>query len=330
MARSGIKRENVEKARQALIARGVSISIDAIRIELGNTGSKSTIHKHLKDIEQEEAGREMCPSLSEELMVLIGHVAKRIETEANEKIQLLRSEHQQEVTELRNKIEGIEHENSELREQHTVLQNANSSGQEECSTLKNRLDQCEQKVSHSQQAIVSRDKEIDLLTSHNASLEAKHKDARDSLSHYRESLKHQRVQERSRYDEQIAQLQQAHRECQLLLTKKQDLLTTTQSDLVEAKAALTQLRNSFESTQSAMSKLAERNTALEKEHIKIQSKYQHLLTDYDSAVSQMQTSQDALCEQQMITKGVTEENHRLNGQIEIQQSMLDKWMSKRE
>jgi len=47
MANSGINKAQVKKARDALIARGTNPSIDAVRIELGNTGSKGTIHKYL-------------------------------------------------------------------------------------------------------------------------------------------------------------------------------------------------------------------------------------------------------------------------------------------
>ena len=45
MARGGINKAVVQKARTALLARGEHPSIDAVRIELGNTGSKTTIHR---------------------------------------------------------------------------------------------------------------------------------------------------------------------------------------------------------------------------------------------------------------------------------------------
>src|SRR5437868_10961064 len=51
MARGGINKAVVQKARDALLARGENPSIDAIRIELGNTGSKTTIHRYLKEID---------------------------------------------------------------------------------------------------------------------------------------------------------------------------------------------------------------------------------------------------------------------------------------
>ena len=56
MARGGINKALVTRAHQAVLARGENPSIDAIRIELGNTGSKSTIHRYLKELEEEASG----------------------------------------------------------------------------------------------------------------------------------------------------------------------------------------------------------------------------------------------------------------------------------
>ncbi len=50
MARGGINKAVVQKARTALLARGEHPSIDTVRIELGNTGSKTTIHRYLKEL----------------------------------------------------------------------------------------------------------------------------------------------------------------------------------------------------------------------------------------------------------------------------------------
>lgn len=55
MARSGVYRTDVEKARRALLAQGKHPSIDLVRAALGNTGSRSTIHRFLKEIEAEDA-----------------------------------------------------------------------------------------------------------------------------------------------------------------------------------------------------------------------------------------------------------------------------------
>ncbi|MFU7370048.1 DNA-binding protein, partial [Pseudomonas aeruginosa] len=57
MARGGINKALVQKAQQAILARGENPSIDAVRVELGNTGSKTTIHRYLKELEDADRGR---------------------------------------------------------------------------------------------------------------------------------------------------------------------------------------------------------------------------------------------------------------------------------
>ena len=54
MARGGIYKSEVLRARERLLAQGRYPSIDAVRAELGDTGSKTTIHRYLKEIEEEQ------------------------------------------------------------------------------------------------------------------------------------------------------------------------------------------------------------------------------------------------------------------------------------
>ena len=56
MARGGLYKSDVQKARDALRAQGKHPSVDAVRVALGNTGSKTTIHRYLKELEEEEGG----------------------------------------------------------------------------------------------------------------------------------------------------------------------------------------------------------------------------------------------------------------------------------
>jgi hypothetical protein len=50
MARGGVNLAVVKIARNALLARGLRPSIDAVRVELGNTGSKTTIQRYLREL----------------------------------------------------------------------------------------------------------------------------------------------------------------------------------------------------------------------------------------------------------------------------------------
>ena len=56
MARTGLYKSEVKKARESLLAQSKYPSVDAVRVELGNTGSKTTIHKYLKELEEEDGG----------------------------------------------------------------------------------------------------------------------------------------------------------------------------------------------------------------------------------------------------------------------------------
>ena len=57
MARGGVNKAVVQIARTAILARGEHPSIDAVRIEMGNTGSKTTIHRYLKELEEIDSRR---------------------------------------------------------------------------------------------------------------------------------------------------------------------------------------------------------------------------------------------------------------------------------
>ncbi len=51
MARGGLYKSDIQKARDTLRAQGKHPSVDAVRVALGNTGSKTTIHRYLKEWE---------------------------------------------------------------------------------------------------------------------------------------------------------------------------------------------------------------------------------------------------------------------------------------
>ncbi|RFC01393.1 integrase, partial [Klebsiella michiganensis] len=79
MARAGLSRLDVKRARDSLLAQGHHPSIDAIRIALGNTGSKTTIHRYLKELEEEEgAALNRAGSTSDAILDLVGRLAARL------------------------------------------------------------------------------------------------------------------------------------------------------------------------------------------------------------------------------------------------------------
>ena len=83
MARTGISVEEVRQARDAVLLAGGHPSIDAVRAQLGHTGSKTTISRHLKALEAEDnRGLRSAKSISDALQELVAGLGERLHQEA--------------------------------------------------------------------------------------------------------------------------------------------------------------------------------------------------------------------------------------------------------
>lgn len=239
MARAGVYFSDVKRARDALVTDGRHPSIDAVRAALGNTGSKTTIHKYLREIEAEEGGRKA--SVSEAIQVLVTQLADQLQSEAATEVEVVRArmaelqgahEHVQaalesQLVDLRQALEGVsrqlestEQDLAGLKDQLSLEQIARHTAQQRSRDLGERLADAER---------------------HQASLEEKHRHARDSLEHYRTSSKEQREQENRRHEQQVQGLQVELRQAQLAASLKQEELTRLNK---EAAALATELGSS--------------------------------------------------------------------------------------
>jgi len=106
MANSGVTKFQVQKARDSLLAKGIHPSIDAVRIELGNTGSKTTIHRYLQELKEEHAsflGKKA--SVSDSITHLVESLANQLQQEAQQVVQDYQERHTSAYTELKSQIE---------------------------------------------------------------------------------------------------------------------------------------------------------------------------------------------------------------------------------
>lgn len=118
MARAGIYKSEVLRARDRLLANGRYPSIDAVREELGNTGSKGTIHRYLKEIEEEEGpstGSRV--AVSEAIQDLVGRLAARINEEAEERVTAAQSKHAEQVAQHQQTAAALKAEAQSARQQ---------------------------------------------------------------------------------------------------------------------------------------------------------------------------------------------------------------------
>lgn len=239
MARAGVYFSDVKRARDALVADGRHPSIDAVRAALGNTGSKTTIHKYLREIEAEEGGQKA--SVSDAIQALVTQLADQLQGEADTEVEVVRArmaelqgahEHAQaalesQLVDMRQALEGVsrqlastEQDLAGLKDQLSLEQIARHTGEQRSRDLSERLADAER---------------------HQASLEEKHRHSRDSLEHYRTASKEQREQENRRHEQQVQGLQAELRQAQLAASIKQEELTRLNK---EAAALATELGGS--------------------------------------------------------------------------------------
>jgi DNA repair exonuclease SbcCD ATPase subunit len=261
MARAGLYKSDVQRARDALLALGRHPSLDAVRVELGNTGSKTTIHKYLKELEAEEGSTARGFSLSDELQALIGGVAQRLQQEADTRIATLQAECTAQIQRQTEVAQELQAQLASSLEQEQVLEQRASAQRRTLDMVKEELQQeaiarhtAEQHVKDLRERLAENEE-------YRKSLESKHVHARDALEHFRQASKEQREQDQRRHEHQVQQLQAELRQLQQNLAIKQDEITRLNQDgvrligdLLHARQALTDAKQAGERREAELTK----------------------------------------------------------------------------
>ncbi len=226
MARGGVYRTDVEKARRALLDQGKNPTIDGVRAELGNTGSRTTIHRYLRELEAEEAlptGTKV--GVSDAIQALVQRLSEQLHAEtdavlaeqtANNALKVKNAESRTELAtkesvELRHELQRTEQLLVDERTMHTETAAALQQARVQIAQLEERV------AGHEQRA---HEHETQLQ-----SLEEKHRHARDSLEHFRTSSKEQRDREHRQHEQALEALQGELRNAgDQLAAKNADLL----------------------------------------------------------------------------------------------------------
>lgn len=208
MARAGIYKSEVVRARDKLRAMGRYPSIDAVRQELGNTGSKATIHRYLKEIEEEEGGKAGTQvAISEALHDLVARLAERLHDEAESRITDLTQRHAAALQQAQDELAVAQQEAAELRQ---ALENAGEQLADEQARQRKTAERLQEEgLAHalaSQQVTDLKDRLLG-EEEHRRSLEEKHTQARQALEHFRAAAKEQREQEQRQHEQQVQYLQ---------------------------------------------------------------------------------------------------------------------------
>jgi hypothetical protein len=96
MARSGLTKSQVRTVRDRLLADGCYPSVDAVRHALGDTGSKSTIHKYLKELGEDDAGGAVPArdDTARSLHGIVEELADRLHADAEQRMRALQARHE--------------------------------------------------------------------------------------------------------------------------------------------------------------------------------------------------------------------------------------------
>jgi chromosome segregation ATPase len=231
MARGGINKALVSNARETLISRGENPSIDAIRVELGNTGSKSTIHRYLREIEEEASARlDDEELLSQPIKELVVRLASVLRQEAQSLVDDHQATHQSQVKALTDRLQELEKSISstnnileakelELKAAFSDL-DARRASEEALKASETKANQANEKL-HA--LLVEKQAQIE-------SLEEKHHHNRDAMEHYRQSVKDQREQDQRKHEHQVQQLQAEIRTLNQTLSVRQGDITQLNKD----------------------------------------------------------------------------------------------------
>lgn len=281
MARTGLEKSDVRKARDSLIAQSQYPSVDAVRIALGNTGSKTTIHKYLRELEEEEGGGlGQKASISEALQDLVERLAARLADEADVRIEQVTQEfhakeqaHVQAFQQLQSELLASQEDSRGLEERlqreiaghaktRAALQAetvARHTAGQQVTDLKDRLEQAKLELRQQQLAIRGKQDEVTKLNQEGARLVLE-------LSHTKQSLYEQLTNGR-KLEQKIEQLQAAH-------LHTGDLQRQLVSKIAEADVLSEQLKAAEAQLEPAKARLREFELLLAQANAKVQAQDQ--------------------------------------------------------
>jgi len=129
MARSGLTKSQVRTVRDRLQAEGRYPSVDAVRHALGDSGSKSTIHKYLKELRDEapEAALER-EDTEDALQAIVAQLADKLHAYAEARVRDLRAAHEQALRAKEAELEALRRTVAALTARVTLLEAQDPAG----------------------------------------------------------------------------------------------------------------------------------------------------------------------------------------------------------
>ena len=320
MARGGVNKAVVQAARLAILARGENPSIDAVRIEMGNTGSKTTIHRYLKELGEgtQPDDTEAPEPIDDELLALVSRLAQRLKEQAQEPIDQAREQFEQQRKDLETRLHEAELANTQLQQHYELQSLALAQESEALHSTRSMLQTEQTRNAGLNQALADFELRLQDKDEQIRSLEEKHLHARDALEHYRNAVKEQREQEHSRHESQVQQLQMELRQAQQSALVRQDEITQLHRDnerlLTENRGTLRELsslQEQLKQSNSRQDQLLEQANRVDGERTLLQERLR-------AALLESQSLKQNVDEQLQINKSL--EIELIKAQAELEES----------
>ena len=246
MNKRGVTLEQVAIARERLLERGKNPTIDAVRVQLGNTGSKSTISKYLQELSSRAPAPER--KTSDAILALVERLAEELEGEAGRALEKAEAEHReqkklwlQKEEERAGEVDQAREAQAEADERASRLEALLADVRAQLKSESERRGALEQELDHARSAL---DQERE---HHRASLRAL-EHAQNSLDHFREASRAQREEDAKRHDAQLQGLNTEIKGLRESLALKQDSLTSAREEAARLAAENTRLDTDLRDT----------------------------------------------------------------------------------
>jgi hypothetical protein len=274
MGRDGITYEMVAEAAKRLVAAGVNPTNDAVRVELGNRGSKGTISPLLRKWREgsENVTESASKGLPADLIDVVRTVYERLEAAAQARIEQMRTECDEVRQDASRQIQ-IERQQKEAEKEAAALLS------KDLKTLQFGHTVLEANLSNERGVRQEREVQIASLLAEKEGLLQRVADraaevhgigvqleqSRTQFEHYQEKTAEQRLEERRSYEARISALErelqlarndsQAHREALAETRANKAALETRVAELVDAAKGHAHLLNEATAALSRAGKL---------------------------------------------------------------------------
>lgn len=306
MARPGIRYLDVARAATQLKEQGLNPTVAEVRKTLNNTGSNSTISRHLREWEEKQGlSLEAEKGIPAALLTVVRGLYEALNEEASEKLQAAEQVLQQ-------KSQVLEAKLSETNAANKALQNTYNQLSKDKTLLQDEVQVLQAKQQATQENLVAQKSECQALS---ARLEDRLKEierlskqithAQDNLEHYRETFRQQRLEELQTYESKISKLERERDEQIKILSKLNCQLSEKNKEVEQLSTTHEMLKNNYDV-------MLERKLTQDKLMQKIQCNYDAL-----------EQSFQALEKNYTNTIQMMEKSNQMNTDLKIQMATLE-------